>query len=80
MKIFHKNPSSEGRVVTYGEANLTKLIFVTRNFAIALKNEWSQITTTPNATMIYTGKTWYYHFLMVHYFEGDVVYSAVYKE
>jgi len=40
---------------------MTNLVIVSRNFANAPKNEWSQITTTPNNTMMYTGTTWYYH-------------------
>jgi len=58
---FHENLSSEGRVVAYGEANMTKLLIVSRNFANAPKNKWSQIATTPNATIVYTGTTWCYH-------------------
>jgi hypothetical protein len=58
---FNENLSDEGRFVTYGEANMTKLITVSRNFSNRSKNKWSQITTTPNVTMMYTGTTWYYH-------------------
>jgi hypothetical protein len=38
---FYENLSSEGRVVTCGEANMAKLIIVSRNFANKPKNEWS---------------------------------------
>jgi len=58
---FRENVSSEGRVVAYGEANMTKLLIVSRNFANTPKNKWSQTTTTPNATIMYTGTTWCYH-------------------
>jgi hypothetical protein len=34
---FHENLSGEGQVVTYGEANMTKLIIVSRILRTGLK-------------------------------------------